>query len=66
VVAAANPNVYVLDEENAFNLHYICDSSADANGIILWPFNPNNSFHPNRAGDTQMAADLNRAAGQLP
>ena len=66
VVAAADPNVYILDEETSFLGHSVCDSSPDANGIFLPPLNNNDSFHPNRSGDIQMAIDLENGVHQLP
>jgi len=48
--------VHVLDEENAFAGHSVCDSAPDANGIVLT--NLNISFHPNSYGNFQLAFDI--------
>jgi hypothetical protein len=55
--ATGMATVQVLDVENAFAGHTVCDSPADANGAILPP-SANDSFHPNHAGDFQLADSL--------
>jgi hypothetical protein len=64
VATLGRPNVYVLDEENAFALHSVCDPQNWANGIEWLTINT--SYHPNTMGDAKEGDDLVNALGQLP